>query len=371
MPARRIIIIGGGIAGLTAATALSARGHEVEVLERQPEWPAVGWGLTLTGPSLRALRTIGLDERCIEAGFPINVIHNCDVAGNVLHKVEPPSLLPGQPVSVGIGRPALSRVLSEAAAEAGAVLTLGAQVTGVERNGPDGVEVVLADGSRRSADLVVAADGVHSATRAAIGVEDEPSFIGRAIWRTTVPRPAWVNQLTTFNGERHSSGIIPLSQTSAYVFTTQPIGESEHAPDGDLAAEFRELLAPLEGEMAAIRDGIVDPERVVRRPAYGLVVDGPWHRDRVVLIGDAAHACYPGMVSGAALAVEDAVVLAEELERGATLEESLTRFGERRIDRARLVVDAGQRMADLEFEDRYAEEHEVQGRAFAALAAAI
>lgn len=271
---------------------------------------------------------------------------------------------------IGIGRPALSRVLREAAAEAGAAMTLGAQVTGIDDDA-DAVEVILADGTRRTADLVVAADGVHSATRTAIGIQDAPSFCGQAVWRTTVPRPAWADQVTTFNGERHSSGLIPLSATGAYIFTTQLTTEPSYGAEGDLAAELRELLAPLEGEMSAIRDGIVDSDRVVRRPVFSLLVDGPWHRGRVVLIGDAAHTCAPHMISGAALAVEDAVVLAEELETGPTLEKSLTHFEERRIERARLVIDAAQAMVDLEHEHRYAEEHEVQGRAFAALAAEI
>lgn len=368
MAALRIIVIGGGIAGLTAATALRARGHAVEVLERQGEWPAVGWGLTLNGPALRALRSLGLDARCAEVGFPIDAINNCDVRGNVFHVVEPPSLLgPGQPVMVGIGRPALSRVLREAAEASGATLTLGAQVTAIEE-GADGVTAVLADGTRKEADLIVAADGVHSAVRRSIGIGDEPSFLGQAVWRTTVPRPAWVDRLTTFNGERHSSGIIPISQDDAYVFTTQLTPDQGIDAGVDLAAELRKLLAPLEGDVAALRDGIVDSDRVVRRPVWGLLVDGPWHRGRTVLIGDAAHTCAPGMVSGATLAVEDSVVLAEELESG-TLEEALTRFGRRRIERARLVVDAAQAMVDLEHEYRYAEEHEVQGRAFAALAA--
>lgn len=365
---KRIIVIGGGIAGLTAAFALRSRGHDVEVLERQVEWPAVGWGLTLNGPALRALRSLGLDKRCMEVGFPTDAINNCDAQGNVLSVVEPPSLLgPGEPVIVGIGRPAVSRVLREAAEAAGVTLTLGAQVTEIE-NHADRAVAVLADGTRKEADLIVAADGVHSAIRAAIGIADKPTFLGQAAWRTTVPRPEWHNRLSTFNAERHASGIIGISQTDAYIFTTQPTPDQYLDPDVDLAAMMREILAPLEGDMAAIRDQIVDSNQIIRRPVWGLIVDTPWHRGRVVLIGDAAHTCAPGMVSGATLAIEDAVVLAEELETG-SLEEALTRFGERRIERARLVVDTATRMVELEHEHRYAEEHEVQGRAFAALAA--
>lgn len=369
MSVRRILIVGGGIAGLTTAVTLRGRGDDVEVLERQSDWPAVGWGLSLTGPALRALRSIGLDRRCAEAGFAIEGINNCDVRRNLLHEVLPPSLLgPGEPIMVGIGRPALSRVLREAAETAGATLSLGAQVTGIE-DGADGVTALLADGTRKHADLVVAADGVNSATRAAIGIADTPTFLRQAVWRTTVPRPLWADRLTTFNAARHSSGVIPISGHDAYIFTTQITPERTLSLDADLAAELRKLLAPLEGEMAAIRDEIIDPERIVRRPIEGLLVNGPWHRGRVVLIGDAAHTCAPHMVSGAALAIEDAVILAEELETGSTIEGSLTHFWERRLERARLVVNAAQAMVDLEFEHRYAEEHEVQDRAFAALAA--
>lgn len=363
----KIVVVGGGIAGLTAAVALRAYDHEVEVLERQSKWPAVGWGLSLTGPALRALRTLGLDEVCAEVGFPISGINNCDVRGNIFHSVEPPSLLgPGKPIMVGIGRPALSRVLREAAEAAGATLTLGVEVTHIEDE-----TVVLADGGRRNADLVVAADGVNSATRTAIGIPDAASFLGQAVWRTTVPRPAWADRLHTFNAEQHSSGIIPISQDSAYMFTTEITSERTVHSDIDLASRLRELLAPLEGEMAAIRDRIVDSDRVVRRAVLGLLVDGPWHRGRGVLIGDAAHTCAPHMVSGAALAIEDAVILAEELDEVPDLEEALRRFGARRLERARLVVDASQAMVNLEFEHRYAEEHEVQAQAFEALAESV
>ncbi|MFF7986851.1 FAD-dependent monooxygenase, partial [Streptomyces sp. NPDC007901] len=90
---RSVLIVGGGIGGLTAAVALCRRGHAVEVVEQQHGWPAVGWGLSLTGPALRALDTIGLAQQCIDAGYPMRGIRNCDTAGKVLHEIEPPSLL--------------------------------------------------------------------------------------------------------------------------------------------------------------------------------------------------------------------------------------------------------------------------------------
>lgn len=367
--ALHVLVVGGGIAGLTAAVALRRDGHEVEVVERHAEWPTVGWGLSLTGPALRALRTIGLDRACTDAGWAIEGIDNCDVHATVLHRVDPPSLLgPGEPIMVGIGRPALSRVLREAAADIGVVLTTGvrpAEVKGHE----DGATVTLSDGTDRRVDLVVAADGVNSWTRAAVGIDDRPVSVGQVVWRSSVPRPAWATRLRTFNAEAHSSGLIPFSSDEAYVFTTEITPDTDPVSPSALVEGMREVLAPLQGEMAEIRDRIDDPERIVRRPVVRLLVEEPWNRGRVVLVGDAAHTCAPHMVSGAALAVEDGVVLAEELRESSSVEEALARFWRRRMPRARLVVDAAQEMVDLEFAHRYADEHVVQGRAFDALAA--
>ena len=365
----RVLVVGGGIAGLTTAVALRHDGHTVEVIERHAQWPTVGWGLSLTGPALRALRTIGLDRACSDAGWAIEGIDNCDVHATVLHRVDPPSLLgPGEPIMVGIGRPALSRVLREAGAEAGVVLTTGTWPTTVVSR-TDDVDVALSDGSNRVVDLVIAADGVNSWTRDAIGIKDQPVFVGQVVWRTSVPRPTWATRLRTFNAHTHSSGLIPFSPREAYVFTTEITSDADPISPAALVAGMREVLAPLEGEMAAIRDRIEDPARIVRRPVVRLLVEEPWHRGRVVLVGDAAHTCAPHMVSGAALAIEDAVVLAEEIRDTADVEEALANYWHRRLPRARLVVDAAQEMVDLEFAHDYAAEHVVQGRAFEALAA--
>ena len=364
----KILMVGGGIAGLTAAVALRRRGHAVEVVEQQPGWPAVGWGLSLTGPALRALEKIGLAKACVEAGYAMRDIRNCDVAGNVLHTIDPPSLLgPGRPVMVGIGRPALSRVLRTAAEQAGAVLTTGAELTGLAFE-TGGVRAGLGDGTERLVDLVVGADGVGSRTRTLIGIDDKPSFLGQYVWRTTVERPDWATSLHTFNALTHASGLMPISQAHAYIFSTQNVPEVTQLPDRAMVAEFKQVLAPLEGWMAAARDRVDDPGAIVRRPVQGLLVDGPWHRDRVVLIGDAAHTCAPHMVSGAALAIEDAVLLAANLDEPDPLEDSLSRFYRRRLPRARLVVEASLTMSGLEREHRYAEEHLVQEAAFNALA---
>lgn len=365
---RSVLIVGGGIGGLTAAVALCRRGHAVEVVEQQPGWPAVGWGLSLTGPALRALDTIGLAQPCIDAGYPMRGIRNCDTAGKVLHEIEPPSLLgPGQPVIVGLGRPALSRVLRTAAESAGALLSTGAELVDLTFRADD-VRAVLGDGSERIVDLVVGADGVGSRTRSLMGIDGKPSFLGQYVWRTMVERPDWATCTHTFNAPRHASGLTPISPEHAYIFSTQNVAQVSHLSGEALVAEFREVLSPLEGWMAGARDAVEDPDAIVRRPVLGLLVDGPWHRDRAVLIGDAAHTCAPHMISGAALAIEDAVLLAEHLDEPGPLEAALGSFGRRRLPRAKIVVEASSTMSGLEREHRYAEEHVVQEAAFAALA---
>ncbi|MBV8965075.1 MAG: FAD-dependent monooxygenase [Mycobacteriaceae bacterium] len=367
-----VLVIGGGIAGLTAAVTLRNAGHTVEVLEREPDWAAAGWGLSLTGPALRALAMVGVADTCIAAGYGITAITNCTVDGEVLNTIELPSLLgEGRPAQIGLGRPKLSSILREAAVDRGAELRTGLTVSSVAED-EAGVEAQLSDGSSRRVDLMVGADGVGSHVRGLLGIDEHPVFTGQWVWRVSVDRPDWAHSLHTFTAPNHSSGLIPISAHDAYIFCTECTGSEErHDDPAERVPRIRQMLSPLGGAMTDVVAAIDDPQRIVARPILSLHVDGPWHSDRCVLIGDAVHTGGPQMVSGAALAIEDAVLLTEHLGSNTDLRKVLSSFQERRHHRTRLVINTTLEIGKLECAHRYADVHALQRDCHAAMAEAI
>lgn len=364
---RRVLIVGGGIAGMTTAIALARRGHQVELAELNPDWQVTGWGLSLTGPSLRALHGLGLADACLERGYGISQISNCDSAGEVVNVIGLPRLVEERPAQAGLSRTVLHRILREAAADSGAVLHTALSVEKLEQDA-DGVDALLTDGTRRRVDLVVGADGVRSVVRELIGLSAEPQYTDQMVWRAMVPRPEWATTLLTFAGQVHNAGLIPISPEQAYVFVTENGADSAALPQPELAARMTELMAGFTGRVAQVRESITDPDSVVRRPVRPGMIDGPWHRGRVLIVGDAAHAPSPQLVSGAALAIEDGTVLAEELDRHGDVEEALAAFGARRLERCRLVVDSSARIARLERDGEHAEAHRLQQNCHQSLA---
>ncbi|KAA9160718.1 NAD(P)-binding protein [Amycolatopsis acidicola] len=366
---RTALVVGGGIAGLTHAVALARAGHDVEVVEISAGHMIAGWGLSLTAPSLRALDGLGLADSCIAEGYGVQQIANCDAEGVVRNTIDLPSLLgKGRPAQVGLARPALHRVLRDAALDAGAEIRTESTVTAIDEE-PDRSVVTLSDGRVRVVDVVVGADGIRSGTRSLLGIPGEPRFTGQMVWRALVPRPEWATMLHTFAGARHGAGVVPISEEQAYVFVTENDAPSDALPEDTLASTMRELLSPFGGRVAELRETITEPAGIVRRPVQVVLVDGPWHAGRSVLIGDAAHAPSPQLVSGAALAIEDAVVLAAELGAEPVVEKALAGFGHRRLERCRLVVDTSVRIGELERAGRHAEVYPLQERAHRALAA--
>ena len=366
---RRVLVVGGGIGGLTAAIALRRHGHAVEVVEVRDTWEVTGWGLSLTGPALRTLDTLGLADPLIALGSGITTIATCGADGEVLAEVDLPRLLgPGRPSQVGIARPELARMLRESATDAGAVLHTSSTIAALADRG-DHALATLSDGTTREVDLVVVADGVASPTRALLGIDAARTYTGQMVWRAIVPRPGWADRLFTFFGPADNAGLIPISERSAYCFITENTPTADMVPDHELADRMRDLLRPFSGRVAEVRESITDPDNVVRRPVHTLIVKEPWHVGRAVLIGDAAHTPSPQLVSGAALAIEDAVVLAEELARTPDTARALDAFFLRRLDRARLVVEASVEIARLEQAGRQADVPGVLGRVHGALAA--
>jgi 2-polyprenyl-6-methoxyphenol hydroxylase-like FAD-dependent oxidoreductase len=351
----RVLIVGGGIGGATLAIALAGHGVEVEIAEIQDEWRPVGVGLTLLGPALRALRTIGLIDRAVADGSGVLRLAIGDASSRIGHVSELPRLNgPQYPSAIQISRPAFHRILEEAARGRGVRVRTGISVAALHQ-APDGITAELTDGSSCTVDLVVGADGVHSRVRMLLmGPEPAPQFTGQAVWRAMVPRPTEAppgfeqGTLYMFFGSANKAGLLPVSPREIYVFLVQNTPQKVRPEDSALPALMREQLAEYSGFLGELRERIVEPAQVVYRSLEILLVPPPWHRGRAVLIGDAAHTTTPHLAHGGGLAIEDAVVLADLLTAAPSVEEALDQFTPRRWERCRMVVENSVQLGEWE-----------------------
>jgi naringenin degradation protein FdeE len=192
MPAvRNALVVGGGLAGQTLATALTRGGIRAEVIELHPRWNVLGVGISVQGPTLRALKSIGLLEGCLKDGFGYSELTNCDQNGKVMSVVDLPRMLgPDYPSCVGIMRPVLHDVLFAAMEEAKVPVRMGLTAKSL-RQDEGGIDVAFSDGSTGRYDIVVGCDGAHSKLREELfGGAHRPQYTGQAVWRAMVPRPA-------------------------------------------------------------------------------------------------------------------------------------------------------------------------------------
>lgn len=369
-----VLIVGGGLAGMTLATALTKSGIRAELIELQPQWSVLGVGISVQGPTLRALRSIGLLERCIEAGFGYSQVVDCDQNGQVFGIVDLPRLLgPDYPSCIGMMRPALHDVLHAAMIGAGVKPRLGVTIARYE-DGPDAIEVSFSDGTRGRYDLIVGADGAYSQLRRSLfGAQYKPQYTGQAVWRAMVPRPVNVIARNAYYGPRHKAGFNPVSQKEMYVYLVQNVTGDPRLEPARWPVVMRELLMDFGGYIGEIRDTITDPSRIVYRPVESLLVPMPWYGGHAVLIGDAVHTAPPQLASGAAIAIEDAIVLAEMLLLDRPVAEILDGFVARRYERCRLVVENSYQLGEWEKNPNMpgADPVGLQSQSFAALAKPI
>jgi 2-polyprenyl-6-methoxyphenol hydroxylase-like FAD-dependent oxidoreductase len=331
-----VLVIGGGIGGLTAAIALRRDGHRVTVIERDPEWSVYGVGIIQQGNVLRAMQQLGLldDYLSSAVGFDFVAVHAPD--GTMVAKVPSPRLVEGCPANVGIGRRALHKVLGDRAIAAGAEIRLGVVAESLD-DGGERVAAGFSDGNTGRFDLVIGADGVHSQTRAALfpkapGAE----FTGQSVWRYNLPRPADLDSLHVYNGPV-GAGLVPISDALMYMYLTTPEPGNPRYPREGLAAVMR---AKVPAPLASLAERITDDAEVVYRPLETALVEGPWHKGRVVLLGDAVHASTPHLGQGAGMAIEDAIVLAEEIARHDAPDAAFAAYRDRRFERCAYIVRA-------------------------------
>lgn len=333
---------------MTSAIALRRLGIDVTLIDSDPLWRVYGAGISVTGVSLRAFDHLGVLDEVRRRGHVGAGFRGRTVDGKILFEAPVPENPEPVQQSGGIMRPVLHEILSSVVRRENITPRLGIKVAALVQDS-SGVDVTFDDGSAGRYDLVVAADGIYSQIRQMIFPEvPGPRFTGQGCWRVVAKRPPEVTCTEMYLGGPVKLGINPVSRDEMYMFILEHVPHNPFFSDDELVPRVRALLEPFGGAVPAVRESIVRADQVNYRPLEWILLPKPWHQGRVVLIGDAAHATTPHMASGAGMAAEDGLVLAEELTRHDDVAAALDAFVERRFERARLVVENSVRIGDME-----------------------
>lgn len=350
---QKILIVGAGIGGLCTAIALARIGVEVDVIEIKPDnsVPGVGWGLRTNG--LRALREIGLLESTLGLGFPTPPLSYYDRNGRHVVDIPYGRQFDGMPNNVQLPRLGFLEMASAHAREVGCTIKMATTAVDIEPDA-DGVTVELSDGSSGRYDLVIGFDGINSSIRRYLfGEKYVPTPSGGVAWRAPVRAPDTLKGAMFCHGFGGKVGFVPLTGGMMYVIVTHfEQGRPRHDP-----AAFPELMyqraRAMMGDSVFMADEIASlrtATNVAYTPLDTVMVPYPWHRGRVMIMGDAAHAMTPYLGSGAAMAIEDGAVFAQLLQSDDTLYDVQTKFMARRYPRVKTVWDTSLQMMHEEFD---------------------
>jgi 2-polyprenyl-6-methoxyphenol hydroxylase-like FAD-dependent oxidoreductase len=321
-----VLIVGAGIAGLALARALRRRGITAEVVERMTEWDAGGAGMYLPGNSVRALDELGIWPKVAARANPIMRQRFLDHRGRLLVDIDVRRYWKDVGGCVAIHRAALHEALRTENTEG--QVRLGISVLELHDDG-HGTSVRLSDGSTGDYDLVVGADGVHSGIRT-LALDGPPArYVGQASWRFVAAGFPETSDWNVMLGRGRAFLTVALGNGTVYCYADVNTSDLAHARATEWRESFADFADPVPRLLDHAGDAYFAPIEEVAPPA--------WTAGRIVLVGDAAHASSPNMAQGAAMAFEDALVLADVLATSQPLAEALLEYERRRTPRVTWV----------------------------------
>jgi 2-polyprenyl-6-methoxyphenol hydroxylase-like FAD-dependent oxidoreductase len=356
---KQALVVGGGIAGMCTAIELRKRGVAVDLLELDPEWRVTGAGISINGAALRALKTVGVVDEVLRLGAGSDGVTMRTADGAVVGTLPTPRIAgPQIPGGAGILRSVLAGILSRATLKAGVRVRLGSTLESAAQENTGELLVRSSDGEEHRYDLLIGADGLHSKVRSRyFPSAPAPRYTGQGSWRAVIPRDPDTSNVNMYMGRATKVGVNPISQHEMYLFCLDERDGNERIPDEQWKDLLTGLLKEFSGPMTRMRECIKDSSLVVYRPLESLLLAAPWHQGGIVLVGDAVHATTPHLAAGAALGMEDAIVLVEELERATSIEAAAITYAKRRFERCRMVVENSQRLGELEIAGVQSPEH--------------
>jgi FAD-dependent urate hydroxylase len=345
----KIVVVGGGIGGLTAGIALTRAGYDVELYERAPEIRPIGAGISLWPNGVKVLHWLGLGRDLAQTAPTLRTLRYLAADGRLLTEIplEPLTAAAGQR-PYPLARTDIQLLLYERLGRHR--VTLGAECVAVEESA-DGVTAVFGDGRRATGDVLVGADGVRSVVRDhVLGRHAPPLYAGNVTWNGLVARdrdldPGDVFTIVVGDGKRW--GMMPVGRDRVYFFFDAPLPAGEIVQRGQWRAELRAHFEGWSGATQTVIDR-VDEDAMARQPIHDLEPLEHFVRGRIALLGDAAHAATPTLGQGAAQAMEDGEVLSRcLLTTDLGVEDALARYERQRRDRAHAVARVARARTDL------------------------
>lgn len=346
---RRALVIGGGIGGLTATLALRQANFDVQTFESVPEIKVVGAGLAIWSNALRSLRQIGLADAIQAAGKPAAYRVIRATSGEILTRVLVNQISNGADTSLThLHRGDLHMVLLKAVGES--TIQMGVRCVGFRQDDKH-VWARFADGSEVQGDLLIGADGVHSVLRHQLFSNARLRLVGQSSWRglAQIDDPQFMEGgagETWGIGQR--IGLIPMSHGKVYWFLTRnaPPGGGLQGTADEKKQRLQEFVKGWHEPIPSMLQA-TEAQTIIHTELNELAPLEQWHKGRVVLLGDAAHAMTPNLGQGACQAIEDAVTLGQCLQETEDVAASLALYQSKRIPRANRVVADSRRFGEV------------------------
>jgi 2-polyprenyl-6-methoxyphenol hydroxylase-like FAD-dependent oxidoreductase len=346
-PELRVLIVGGGVAGLTLAALLEQRGFTPVLVEKVRAYADAGFVIGLWPAGSRILKGLGLFSKFCDAGVECSRYIVSNEQGDTLHSFSFETLTRRYGPLVDLGRLQLIEVLRSAVDERR--IRFGATVCEIAET-PEGVAAVFEDGRAELFDVVVGCDGIHSAVRQLVFGDLPLEYSGVAGWCCWLP-PDFVPppEVVEYWGAGKFVGMYPARRRFCAVLACQAPPD-EPDPIESRLDRTRSTFAGFGGIVPWVLSALPAAEEMLRLDFSDVRIE-QWTRGRVVLIGDAAHAILPTAGMGASLAMESAAVLAEELCRTDSkfLIPALERFVDRRRARVDRIQSQSRRLAKVMF----------------------
>lgn len=332
---KHMLIAGGGIGGLSAAISLRKAGFSVTLCEAASENRKTGAGILQPQNALAVLKELGVFEECCKHGFQTEWFKTFDEQGDLLFQVSESFLDDSLPGRNNILRKTLNDILMKHAEAAGVDIKWGKKVVAYEETA-ESVTAVCENGEKLQADILAGFDGIHSAIRdIMLQKETEKEHLGMGAWRFYIELPDYTFEDATlmYRSGDTQIGVVPLAEHAGYVFVLQPCTSDYRDEEDTRFDRVKEILSGFPG-LDFVTKQMSKQHPVIFNKLEQVAVQEPWHKGRVVIGGDAAHAGAPTLAQGAAMAIEDAIVLAEELQKHADHETALQAYYKRRAPRA-------------------------------------